>query len=290
MPQRKDHLMIVTDAGVTLHLGADYGIPYNLDPLNGVDVALKLAQGVNQIGQTVGGQTVAGVYRELTADCSSEHGDADALLLLQSLPYFTTGTLYFMDKYFCRFVLSKTPYTTQIHGFPRLNIMLFCPRPYWYDLTAVTYVLGGFVPSFRLPVNYATPHRFGVRTNIGWLNARNPGALAVPFTAVLTCDAEVVNPRVVNVITGAQIGLQATLSPGDVVEIYRTTTDKLALKRTRSGVTESVFALLDEASDLTELAAGDNMLATQADTGADNLQVTISFYPMRTGILPEVIP
>ena len=59
----KDHLKIVTDAGAVLHLGWDYDAPYFLDPLNGVDVDLQTAQGVNQIGDTVEGQSVSGVSR-----------------------------------------------------------------------------------------------------------------------------------------------------------------------------------------------------------------------------------
>ena len=164
MPLRKDHLMLVTDAGVTLHLGWDYDIPYHLDPLNGVDVDLQLAQGVHQIGNTVERQVVSGVYRTLTADCWSEHGDADAKLILDALPFFTKGTLYFGDKWFCRFVLSKTPYTSQYHPFPRIEALLYCEKPYWYGLTAQTYRLGGFTPAFQFPVCY-TRHRYSVRND-----------------------------------------------------------------------------------------------------------------------------
>ena len=53
---RKDHLRLVTDAGASLDLGWDYGIPYQIDNLSGVDVTLKTAQGVNQQGVTVEGQ------------------------------------------------------------------------------------------------------------------------------------------------------------------------------------------------------------------------------------------
>lgn len=289
MPLRKDHLRIVTDAGASLDIGWDYGMPYSLDPLNGVDVDLQTSQGVNQIGQTVERQSVAGVYRELIIHCHSRHGDADAVLLLNSLPYFTKGTLYFGDRYFCRFVLSKTPYTKSIHPYPVLDMMLFCPKPFWYDLTAQSFLLGGFTPAFQLPVNYSAPHRFGTRTTAGWLNARNPGVLAVPFTATLKSDAEVVNPRVENIVTGQSIGLLTTLSPGQTIEIYRTTTDKLAVKRTTAGAEENIFSLLDEDSDLVELAPGDNLLRVDADSGADNLQAAVSFYPMVPGILPEVI-
>ena len=38
-----------------------------------------------------------------------------------------------------------------------------------------------------------------------------------------------------------------------------------------------------------ELAPGDNPLKTDADSGVGNLQATVTFYPMYSGILPEVI-
>lgn len=233
MPFRKDHLQLVTDAGATLDIGWAYGTPYSLDPINGVDVDVQTAQGVNQVGVSVERQSVAGVSRELIIHCHSSHGDADAELLLEKLPYFTSGTMYFEDKYFCRFVLSKTPYTKSIHPYPVLAFMLFCPKPFWYDLTAQSFCINGFVPSFRLPVNYSKPHRFGVRTSVGWLNACNPGALAVPFTATLKSDGAVVNPCVLNIITGQSIRILTTLTPGQVIEIYRTTTDKLAVNVAR---------------------------------------------------------
>ncbi len=80
-----------------------------------------------------------------------------------------------------------------------------------------------------------------MRTSIGWLNAYNPGALAVPFTATLS-DGAVVNPCVLNIITGQSIRILTTLTPGQVIEIYRTTTDKLAVKRTEDGTEENIFS------------------------------------------------
>ena len=47
--------------------------------------------------------------------------------------------------------------------------------------------------------------------------------------------------------------------------------------------------MLDEDSDLLELAPGDNLLKATADSGETSLQVTVRFYPMVSGILPEVI-
>ena len=101
MPFRKDHLQLVTDAGATLDIGWAYGTPYSLDPINGVDVDVQTAQGVNQVGVSVERQSVAGMSRELIIHCHSSHGDADAELLLEKLPYFTSGTMYLVDKFFC---------------------------------------------------------------------------------------------------------------------------------------------------------------------------------------------
>ena len=111
---RSDHLRLVTDAGAALDLGWDYGIPYQMDNLSGVDVTLKTAQGVNQQGVTVEGQSVEGVAHEVIADFWGPDGEAQADRFLQLLPFFTSGTAYFGDKYFSRFVLQKTPYTVQL--------------------------------------------------------------------------------------------------------------------------------------------------------------------------------
>ena len=282
---RQDHLMILTDAGATLHLGWDYKIPYSIDPLNGVDVDLKLAQGVNQIGTTVEGQDVAGVYRTITGYFWG--GDQDAELFLRAIPYHTNGTLYLADKYFTRFVISKTPYISQYDPFPKFTMMIYCAKPYWYSLEAQSYLLGGYRAAFHFPVCY-TKHCYSTTLQDAFTNVLNPGALPVPFTCILTCRRSVQNPRVVNAVTGAHIGLADTvMQSGDVIEIYRTTSDRLAIKRTRDGVEENIFSLLDEDSSLTELAPGDNLLKLDADSGAEALQASIQFYPMEAGVLPE---
>ena len=163
---RKDHLRLVTDAGAALDLGWDYGIPYQIDNLSGVDVTLKTAQGVNQQGVTVEGQSVEGVPHEVIADFWGPDGEAQADRFLQLLPFFTSGTMYFGDAYFSRFVLQKTPYTVQLHPYPRLDFMLYRPKPYWYSLESQNAVMGGFVPQFRFPLCYDS-HQYNRTSETG---------------------------------------------------------------------------------------------------------------------------
>ena len=127
----KDHLKIVTDAGAVLHLGWDYDIPYFLDPLNGIDVDLKTAQGVNQVGDTVEGQSVSGVSRTLSVVFWGRDALTRARAFTKKLPYFTKGTLYFGDHYFTRFVLQKLPYFSSYTPDPRCELMLYSEKPFW---------------------------------------------------------------------------------------------------------------------------------------------------------------
>lgn len=281
----KDHLKLVTDAGAVLHLGWDYDAPYNIDPLNGVDVDLQTAQGINQTGTTVERQSVGGVSRTLSVVFWGEDALSNAKQFARKLPYFTSGTMYFGDAYFTRFVVQKTPYFSS-YTEPRCELMLYSPKPYWYSLTPTSAVLGGYKPSFSFPVCYDS-HIYGIKQDGEAAVLRNEGSLPVPFTATLRCDLQVVHPKVVDLNTGAFIGFDLTLEPGDVLEIYRSTSDRLACTLTRDGQTENIFSKLDDDSTLTELQPGDNLLSMQADSGAGYLQASASFYPMEAGILPE---
>lgn len=283
----KDHLKIVTDAGAVLHLGWDYDMPYFLDPLNGVDIDLQTAQGINQTGTTVERQSVSGVSRTLDVTFWGNHKLDNAEFFTRCLPYFTKGTLYFGDRYFTRFVLQKTPYFSRYTPDPRCSLMLYTPKPYWYGLTAVSSVLGGFRPAFLFPVCYDS-HTYGIRQDGTMAVLRNDGSLPVPFTAALSCTTTpVVHPKVVDLRTGAYIGFDLTLQPDDTLEIYRSTSDRLAVALTHEGITTNCFAALDEDSTLTELQPGDNVLSLQAESGASYLRASVSFYPMEAGILPE---
>jgi hypothetical protein len=282
----KDHLKIVTDAGAVLHLGWDYDMPYFLDPLNGVDIDLQTAQGINQTGTTVERQSVSGVSRTMDVTFWGEHKLENAKFFARCLPYFTKGVMYFGDKYFTRFVLQKTPHFSSYTPDPRCSLMLYSEKPFWYSLTAVSSVLGGFRPAFSFPVCYDS-HIYGIKRDGTAAVLRNEGSLPVPFTAKMTCSMEVQHPKVVDLKTGDFIGFDLTLEPGDVLEIYRSTSDRLACTLTRAGVTTNIFYALDEDSTLTELQPGDNILSMQAENGSGYLQASVSFYPMEAGIIPE---
>ena len=171
--------------------------------------------------------------------------------------------------------------------------MLYCEKPFWYDLNQQSYLLGGL--GFSFPANYSV-HQYRSKTNES-TNCKNPGSLPVGFTATLSCSEIVKNPCIRDVAHDTFIGLTGfTMQPGETVEFYQTETGRLAVKQTvanKDNPTQpeekNIFSYLDEDSTLTELRAGDNWLLLSADAGETALQAEISFYPMYAGILPEVI-
>ena len=97
----------------------------------------------------------------------------------------------------------------------------------------------------------------------------------------------VTHPKVVDLQTGAFIGFDLTLQPDETLEIYRSTSDRLACTPDPGRRDREHLLKLDEDSTLTELQPGDNMLSMQAENGSGYLQASVSFYPMEAGILPE---
>lgn len=292
MIQRNDKLQLTTDAGATIMLGWDYGLPYYIEGLSGVAVEMRTSQGANQQGVTLDGQSVGGVSRAVYGDIWLPEGaqaDAAARRLLQTLPALTTGTMYFVDKYFARFAVEQTPAITNINGMLHWELTLFSPEPYWYAVDSKTWQLGGYAPAFSFPVNYAQPHQFGISQESYFVVANNPGAVAVPFSLRFGCTATVENPGIILATSGAYLRVLTTMEPGDVIEIYQSTAGIPAATLTRDGVQTNIFYLVDEQSTLFSLAAGDNVLRPLADTGLDGLQVGVSIYPAHMGVIPDAI-
>lgn len=281
-------ITIKSSNGQTLHINVPgCGLMGSLDPINGVDVTVSTSHSVNQIGDSIDSQTVGGVLRTISGECQTV---AAAKQLLAALPPFASGRLILNDRYFCEFVVKKSPYVVRTKGSLNgrtFSAMLYCRLPYWQSVDAVQCVLGGSVPTFRLPVNYSTPHRFGARRPSAFVNVRNSGDFRADYRLSFRSEiGQIVNPYLLNVTTGQQMRLMTTLEPGQEYLLYWKN-HHLCCTRTADGMTEDVLSVLDDDSTLFHLDAGDNLLKIGADSGGDNLQSTISFYSVHMGVYPD---
>ena len=275
---------IVTDSGQVVRFGYEYGIIFDIDPLNGVDVELAKSQGFQQLGETVEGRSINGINREIRGKIV-DNIEENKKLLLSSLSVFTKGKLYFGEDYYCDIVVKKTPYIVHpIGGAARFSMMVFCPFPFWLYKMPSEYMLGGYVAKFEFPT-MLNEHYFGVEQESYFINCANGGNVAQPFSAKFSTRAQTVsNFGILNVKTGRKLTITEELPLGDIITLYQKE-GRVYLTRTREGIEENIFYALDEDSDLFTLDAGDNLLRRFAESGETDLQISISFNTAFAGVV-----
>lgn len=265
----------------------DCGLMGNLDPISGVDVDISTSQSVNQVGESIDSQTVGGVLRTISGECLSASA---AKALISALPPLTSGKLILNDKYFADFSVKKSPYVVRTAGSRNgrpFSAMLYCKKPFWQRLDMSQVILGGFMPSFRFPVNYTAPHCFGVKNPTAFVTIRNDGDFRSAFRAEFAAiGGNVQNPTLLNVATGEKLRVLTTLVDGQKLRVYHDN-DQLEVVRV-SGETETdIFAALDDDSDLFYAVPGDNVFQSTADSGGESMQCTVSFYESYMGVYPD---
>lgn len=275
---------IETELGNSVFFGPEYGIVADLDPLSGIDVELSTSQGFQQMGETIDSQSVSGLYRTIKGVVFKDE-DRWAGNLLKALPVFTSGKLYFEDSYYCHITISKTPTIVRSkEGKLSFMLQVFCTTPFWYYAKSMNQSFGGYLPAFRFPVNYAEPHRFGVKTSIDFVNCYNEGTVVVPFSVRFVSTATVSGFGLINIYTGQQLKINDTLSYGEEV-IVEFRNNILVVEKIQGSKITDIFSLLDENSELFRLNVGDNLLSVIADAGRDDLITTISFEIAVMGVL-----
>ena len=271
---------ILLDNGKEIKLGYEYGIAFDIDPINGVNIDLGTSQGFQQIGETVESQGVGGISRKITGVIMS---DFAAKNLLNSIRLFDTGKLIFNERYFTEFYVKQTPEVVKKSGGKIVfSMLIFSPYPYWFSTVENAFVLGRYEPAFSFPVIYDT-HQFGVRSDNVFVNAINNGTAKQPFKARFTSSLESSGYGVANALTGEMIRLNDTLGIGEVVDVYRKD-GRLIVEKTTGSEKENIFYTLDEDSDLLWINVGDNILRPFADSGEVNLEVSVTFNDAFVGV------
>lgn len=271
----------VANDGKTFYFDYDHSIIFDIDPLSELDVSISTSQGFQQIGNTIEGQSVEGISRTITGKII---GQADAIKrqLLSVFAPFTSGRLYFNEKYFCDATVQKVPAIGVKHKDVSFSLLLYCAYPYWQRATDSSYMVGQYDPAFSFPVLYDS-HIFGTKSENAFVNCYNGGAVPVPFDVEFTSEATVTNYGIINVNTLEELRLVDTLNVGESVRVYRES-GRLHVEKTVDGETEDAFSLLDEDSTLFSLEVGDNVIRATADSGADNIVVSISFRDTYAGV------
>ncbi len=263
----------VPQSGRTFRFGYEYGTIFDIDPLDGITAKISTSQGFQQTGETVEAMSVSGVERQITGRII---GPANTIKRDMSTAFapMSYGRLYFEDKYFCDCVVKSSPAFGVETRDCAFTITLFCPFPYWMDEMEENFISGGYTPTFHFPINYATPHMFGIANPTAFINCYNDGVVPVDFTAVFTARVPVSSYYgIINALTGQELRINDSLALGEKTKVYRKNGRMYVEKNGKD-----IFEKLDEDSTLFTMAPRDNPIKAITDNSPDDIIVTISFY------------
>lgn len=269
------------DDGKNFYFDREHGVIFDISPLSELDVTVATSQGFQQVGTTVENRSIGGVSRKISGTILGEANDAKRRMLNVFAP-FASGRLVFNEKYYCNAVVKKTPALAVRSYDCAFTLMLYCAGPYWLKLKESGYVLGGYTPAFSFPVNYATPHCFGIRNLSAFTNCRNSGDVDALYSVEFGALADVTDYGITNVYTLETMRFHDTLKYGEKMRVYRSAGRLYVEKDTADGTVDA-FETLDESSNLFYMHPGDNVIKPEGDS-AENLVVSIRFSDAYTGV------
>jgi hypothetical protein len=163
------------------------------------------------------------------------------------------------------------------------QVSLICPDPFFYDLGASTEGMGSWVSAFTFP--FASPSTgfvFGYKDNSRIQTIQNDFAEDnIGITIIMSCLGAVTNPSITHIETNSSIhigheGKPFSMVAGDIVTITTATGNK-HVTLTRNGVTSEINHYLTEDSVFIQLMRGSNSFGFGADSGANNLTITLEY-------------
>lgn len=272
---------ITTDAGKTFSFSYENGVLFDISPLSGATVSVGTSQGFAQVGETVEGQSVAGIKRTISGKVLSE---VTARAMLSALPAFTTGKLWYNDLFYCDIVVSRTPQIQRRKtGEMPFSMQVYCDTPFWRDGTAATYIVNGYTAAFSFPVIYDT-HAFGIKQNGAFTNCVNRGDVPVPLDCTFSSIGDVSGYGMINAATGEILRFDDVLHAGERVTVRRHSGRVTAEKSTADG-TVSVLSLMSDDSELLTIETGDNVFKAMADENDEYLTIAVNVRPAYMGVV-----
>lgn len=162
-------------------------------------------------------------------------------------------------------------------------LQLYCPNPFWTDIQEskeeVALWVGDFSFEFEIPQDGI---EMGHRESNLIVNMFNEGDVECGVRIEFTALATVVNPSLLNIYTQEYIKVKRTLQAGDKL-IISTNFGSKKVELIRYNIAMNVFNYIDLNSTFLQLQVGDNVLKYDAESGIDNLEMSIYYKPLYIG-------
>lgn len=274
----------VNDRGREFVFGLSAGTVFDIEPLTGATATLGTSQGYSQTGDTVTGKSIGGITRNISGVIVGANKAQIKQQMLSAFAPTASGRLYFNDLYYAECEVKKIPEFQKSGVKEVFDIQVYCAYPYWFAAEETVYSMNTFDPAFTFPVNYAQPHRFGVKSLSQFVNVINYGEEPSPMTMEFFTTTETTNYRLTNVNTLEYIAITDTLHIGDKVTVSRKNGTLTVSKVQADGTVADIFEALDEASTLFDAQPGDNVFVLAAESGIEGLMAMVRLATAKVGV------
>lgn len=260
----------------------DYEGGYLISKPVGIDtvsVSLSQAQGIQQTGTTVEASNVQSRPINVTGRIVGSDCAAKKERLLSVIRPDMEGEFH-CDGFFLYVRPTETPSISAEKSLAKFSFSLLAPYPYWIREHKKSVPASGLEYGFKFPWNISKTYWFGKRIQTAYVNVRNLGQTPVPFTAEFFARNEVVNPKISNMVTGKHLLLNRTMLEKEHIYV------EIGHDRTYvfSSVSGDISGALSLSSGLFLLNVGDNFIKPEAESGLDDLDVTIRFAEEKVGM------
>lgn len=245
-----------------------------------VSVTISEAQGIGQTGTTIRSAnvdsrpvTISGI---IVGDSQAEKKER----LMETVRPDIGGKL-FCDDYYLEVHPTDTPTIEAKEKQAKFQFSLLAPYPYWMKSENAYAALSGVEKRFKFPWNISRPYRFGEVVTRQFITIHNSGQLEVPFTVTFTALDAVTNPKIIDAKSNNYLLVKKGMVAGErlVVEI---THDRVYVISSADGECRGA---LDIKSKFYRLRVGDNVIKPEADSGKNNLSVSIDYAIEKTGVV-----
>lgn len=182
--------------------------------------------------------------------------------------------------------VQRLDFKESVSRMQKFQIQVLAPFPYWFEEVERRKEVALWTKDayFPLVATKENPVIFGHRVSNLICDIYNAGDVEVGMRIQLKALATVVNPSVLNIYTQEFIKIMQTLERGDVLEITTYTNNKRIEIHKSDGTTKNVFNWMTLDSEFLQLAVGDNTFRYDAESGIDNIEMTIYHNPASLGV------
>ena len=182
-------------------------------------------------------------------------------------------------------VVQDITFQQPIKFMQRFLVQFVCPNPFWMDLYSkkeeVALWQGDFEFMLEIPEEGI---EMGHRVSNLICNVYNAGDVECGMKIQFRALATVRNPSLFNINSREFIKINQILEAGDVLEVTTEFTNKRIELVRSNGSRENVFNWIDLDSEFLQLTVGDNLFRYDAESGIDNLEVSIYYTPLYLGV------